>query len=68
MTDETLPYRVRRAMGCGASHDSYAAPGVAETAEDAYDRKLREYLKMHGLDRRAFASRDRRPRWHLAVA
>jgi hypothetical protein len=53
-------------MGCGAS-SSYKAPPPGAAAEDEDDPKLREYLKMRGLDavdlqNRARALRDNLPR------
>jgi hypothetical protein len=53
-------------MGCGAS-SSYKAPPPGAAAEDADDPKLREYLKMRGLDpvdmqNRACTRRDNRPK------
>jgi hypothetical protein len=36
-------------MGCGSSSGGYTAP-AADAEDDQDDPKLREYLKMRGLD------------------
>ena len=48
-------------MGCGAS-SSYKAPPSGAAAEDQDDPKLREYLKMRGLDPVDMQNRARAPR------